>query len=200
MLSELLNKFKIGFFLLILLCFLTGVIYPLVVTVIAQVFFPHQANGSLVMQQDQVVGSRLIGQWFNSPYYFWGRPSATTPFPYNSANSSGSNLGPSNPIFLNKIENRIHYLRQADPDAQQLIPVDLVTASASGLDPDISPLAAFYQIPRVAQTNHLSHEQLLALIKGLIQRRSLYVLGEPRVNVLELNMALDKLTSQAQKK
>ncbi len=189
------KQLKISFMLLSILTLLTGVIYPLAVTAIAQLFFPWQANGSLLQDHNQIIGSQLIGQYFNSANYFWGRPSATSPFPYNAANSSGSNMGPSNPDFLTMVNDRVNHLHQSDSNNPQLVPVDLVTASASGLDPEISPLAAYFQINRVAKASHISAEKLRNLIDQLIIKRSFSILGEPRINVLELNLALNKLRS-----
>ena len=169
----------------------TGVIYPLVVTGIAQLVFPRQANGSLIVANGQTVGSSLIGQSFNDPKYFWGRLSATSPYPYNAAASSGSNLGPSNPALLDAVRARISALKAADPTNTQPIPVDLVTASASGLDPDISVAAALYQAPRVAKARGMNEDAVTALVDQYTEGRQFGFLGEPRVNVLELNLALD---------
>jgi K+-transporting ATPase ATPase C chain len=172
----------------------TGVIYPLVVTGIAQVAFHHQANGSLIESKDgKYLGSELIGQPFDDPGYFWARPSATAPFPYNAASSSGSNYGPLNPVLLDGIQKRIRALKAADPDNTRPVPVDLVTYSASGLDPHISIAAARYQVPRVARQRGLSETQVLALVTSFAQGRQLGILGEPRVNVLLLNHALDQI-------
>jgi K+-transporting ATPase ATPase C chain len=173
---------------------LTGVIYPLVVTGVAQLVFPHQANGSLITANGQTVGSGLIGQQFDDPMYFWGRLSATGPFPYNAAASSGSNLGPSNPALLDAVKARIAALKAADPTNTQPIPVDLVTASGSGLDPDISVAAALYQIPRVARERNMSEAEVRTLVDQHTKGRQLGFLGEPRVNVLELNLALDGIS------
>ena len=172
---------------------LTGVLYPLVITGIAQVIFPHQANGSLIVQNGQVVGSELIGQSFDDPRYFWGRLSATSPFPYNAASSTGSNLGPSNPALTEEVKARIAALKAADPTNNSPIPVDLVTSSGSGLDPDISIAAALYQVGRVAKARGLSEEDVIALVGHHTQRQQFGLLGEPRVNVLELNLALDEI-------
>ena len=179
---------------LLLLTLLTGAVYPAVVTGLAQVLFPHQANGSLIVAGGQVVGSELIGQPFDSPRYFWGRPSATAPYPYNAAASAGSNLGPTNPALVDAVAGRVRALRAADPDNLQPVPVDLVTASASGLDPDISPAAALYQAPRVARARGLDENALRQLVNQYTVGRQLGILGEPRVNVLELNLALDRLS------
>ena len=170
---------------------LTGVIYPLAVTGVAQVVFPQQANGSLILKDGKPVGSALIGQSFDDPKYFWGRLSATAPFPYNAAASSGSNLGPTNPALIAEVQARIDALHAADPQNTQPIPVDLVTSSGSGLDPDISVAAALYQAPRVARARGMSQAQVRALIDQFTVDRQFGILGEPRVNVVELNLALD---------
>jgi K+-transporting ATPase ATPase C chain len=170
---------------------LTGVIYPLVVTGIAQLIFPHQSNGSLISAKGQTAGSTLIGQQFDDPKYFWGRLSATGPFPYNAAASSGSNLGPSNPALLDAVNARIAALKAADPTNTLPIPVDLVTSSGSGLDPNISVAAALYQVSRVARVRGISVAVLTALVNQFTEGRTLGFLGEPRVNVLQLNLALD---------
>lgn len=198
MIREALKQIKIAFMFLLIFSLLTGLIYPAAVTALAQLFFSYQANGSLLQHDGKPIGSALIGQHFDAPNYFWGRPSATTPFPYNAANSSGSNMGPSNPEFLAIVKKRVNHLHQYDSDnpnkmSKQLIPVDLVTASASGLDPEISPLAAYYQIPRIAKARHVSEQQIQELVNQLIKKRTLHLLGEPRINVLELNLALDHL-------
>jgi potassium-transporting ATPase KdpC subunit len=173
---------------------LTGVVYPLAVTGLSLAFFNHQANGSLITDASgNVIGSALIGQPVSDPKYFWGRLSATPDFPYNAASSSGSNLGPDNPALLAAVQARIDALHAADPGNTQPIPVDLVTASASGLDPDISPAAALYQVPRVARLRGLSIEDVTSLVNSHTAGRWLGIFGEPRVNVLELNLALDKL-------
>lgn len=189
-----LKQIKIAFILLMLLTILTGVIYPLFVTGLAQLLFPWRANGSLLKQNNKIIGSELIGQSFSDPAYFWSRPSATTPMPYNAANSSGSNMGPTNPDFLATVKNRVIHLHQADLQNKNLIPVDLVTTSASGLDPEISPLAAFYQIPRIAKARGISETKIRIIIEKLILNRSFGILGEPRVNVLQLNLALNNLS------
>lgn len=179
--------------LFILLSVLTGVIYPLVVTAIGRVAFEHQAGGSLIMRAGQPLGSRLLGQPFDAPRYFWGRPSATSPQPYNGASSGGSNLGPTNPAQLDAIAMRIQALRAADPTNARRVPIDLVTASGSGLDPDISPAAAEYQITRVARARQLPEATVRTLVDGHRSERFLGLFGEARVNVLELNLALDQL-------
>ncbi len=186
------KQVKISLFFLLIFSLLTGLIYPVVTTLIAQVLFPYQANGSILRYQDKPIGSALIGQYIDAPDYFWGRPSATTPFPYNSASSLGSNMGPLNPEFLAIVKKRVATLHQYESKLI-LIPVDLVTASASGLDPEISPQAAFYQIPRIAKARNISEQEIIALVNQLIKKRTLYLLGEPRINVLELNLALDHL-------
>ena len=179
--------------LFLLLTLLTGIVYPLVVTAIAQVLFPHQAGGSILTRDGQPVGSALIGQSFGEPGHFWGRPSATTPRPYNGAASNASNLGPLNRALTDAIKVRIAVLHAADPGNTAPIPVDLVTASGSGLDPHISLAAANYQAARVARARGLPLERVQALIAARTEGRLLGVIGEPRVNVLELNLALDAL-------
>lgn len=171
---------------------ITGIAYPLLTTALAHAIFPSQAGGSLIEKNGKVVGSSLIGQSFTSPQYFWGRPSATSPYPNNSAVSSGSNLGPLNPALSDAVKTRVEALKVADPDNKMPIPVDLVTTSASGIDPEISPAAAMYQIRRVAKARHLNEDQVSALVDQHIQRRQFGILGEPRVNVLQLNLALDE--------
>ena len=189
-----LKQIKTALIFLLLLSLLTGFIYPAVVTLFAQIFFPYQANGSFIHVNGNTIGSILIGQYFDTPNYFWGRPSATTPFPYNAANSSGSNMGPSNPEYLATVKKRIAVLHQSNPDNQNaLIPIDLITASGSGLDPEISLQAALYQIPRIAKERHVSEEEIQTLIYKLMKKRTFHLLGEPRINVLKLNMALDQL-------
>ncbi len=172
---------------------LTGVLYPLAVTTVARVIFPDQAAGSLIVRNGRTVGSTPIGQFFDDPKYFWGRPSATAPFPYNAAASSGSNLGPTSTALRDAVSRRMAALRAADPEATGPVPVDLVTASASGLDPHISPAAAEYQVRRVARARGLSEDSVRRLARQFTQGRQFGILGEPRVNVLQLNMALDEL-------
>jgi len=176
---------------LALFTLLTGVLYPLAVTGMAQVLFPWAASGSLIERDGQILGSELIGQPFSAPQYFWGRPSATGPYPYNAAASSGSNLGPTNPTLQEAAKIRVEALQAADPGNTQPIPIDLVTASASGLDPHISLAAALYQVVRVARERGLSEEQVRHLVEEYTKQRLLGFLGEPRVNVLKLNLALD---------
>ncbi len=177
--------------LLIAFTLLLGVGYPMAITGLARLAFPSQAAGSLLRADGRVVGSRLIGQAFSDPKYFWGRPSATTPKPYNGIGSTGSNLGPLNPALLDQVKSGARSLREADPGNAQPIPVDLVSASASGLDPEISPAAALYQVPRVARARGLGVAQVEALVRAHEQDSLLGFIGEPRVNVLELNLALD---------
>jgi len=185
--------------LFVALTLVTGIVYPLVVTGVAQLVFPDQANGSLVRRDGHAVGSELIGQPFDDPKYFFGRPSATSVHPYNAAASTGSNLGPSNPALEETIRGRVDALRAADPTNHQRIPVDLVTASGSGLDPDISPAAALYQVGRVARLRGLPESPVRALVESHVVGRTFGVLGEPRVNVLELNLALDALPPAARR-
>jgi K+-transporting ATPase ATPase C chain len=174
-----------------ILTILTGVAYPLAVTGIAQLLFPHQANGSLVYKDGKPIGSTLVGQPFDDPKYFWGRPSATAPFPYNASASSGSNLGPSNPALTEAVEMRVAVLKAADPRNEAPVPVDLVTASGSGLDPHISPAAAEYQVRRVARARGKEEAVVRTLAIQHTEGRQLRLLGERRVNVLALNLALD---------
>jgi K+-transporting ATPase ATPase C chain len=176
-----------------MLSVLTGIVYPLAVTGIAKVVFPDQAAGSLIVKDGKPVGSRLIGQNFTDPKYFWGRPSVTSPQPYNASASGGSNLGPLNPALVDAVKGRIEALKSADPGNAAPIPADLVTASASGLDPHISPAAAEYQVMRVARLRGLSASAVRGLISDNTEGRQLGFLGERRVNVLALNLALDRL-------
>jgi len=180
-------RYAIGF--VVLLTVLTGVIYPLTVNGLAQALFRDRANGSLISENGEVVGSELIGQPFSDPRYFWGRLSATE---YDAAASSGSNYGPTNPALLEAVQARIDALRAVDPDNEEPIPVDLVTASGSGLDPHISIAAAQYQVPRVARYRDLSEDEVSALVDRFTEGRQFGILGEPRVNVLKLNLALDQ--------
>jgi len=175
----------------LLLTLLTGIVYPLLVTGISQLTMPGKANGSLIVREGKPVGSELIGQSFSDPKYFWGRLSATGPMPYNAANSGGSNLGPTNPALMEAVKVRVQALRDADPGNTQPVPVDLVTASASGLDPHISPAAAEYQLARVARVRIIKPDVVRKLIEAHTEDRQFGMLGEPRVNVLELNLALD---------
>jgi K+-transporting ATPase ATPase C chain len=193
------SQLRPAFFMLLIFTIITGVIYPLAVTGIAQVLFPSQANGSLIMVNGKAVGSELIGQQFDDPKYFWGRISATGTFAYNAFNaenltaSSGSNYGPLNPALIDMVQVRIDVLKAADPDNTLPIPVDLVTASGSGLDPHISVAAAVYQLHRVASARGLSEAEVQSLMEQYTEGRQFGFLGEPRVNVLKLNLALDRL-------
>ena len=187
-----LKELKPALFIFVILTLITGVLYPSLVTVIAQLAFQSQANGSLIERNGRTVGSRLIGQPFSDPKYFWGRPSATTPMPYNAGSSAGSNLGPTNPALEDAVKARIAALKDADPGQSAAIPVDLVTASASGLDPHISPAAAEYQLARVARVRGLVPKEVRRLVAANTEWRQFGVLGEPRVNVLTLNLALDQ--------
>ncbi len=189
------KQIKPAIVLFLLLTILLGIVYPLVVTGIAQVIFPVQSNGNVLEHNGKVVGSALVGQPFTSVKYFWGRPSATSPVPYNAGASSGSNLGPNNPALIDAVKARVDALHAADPTNKQLIPVDLVTASGSGLDPDISIAAAQYQVPRIARERNLNEQDVHALVTNNIQSCQFGIFGEPRVNVLALNLALDDLSA-----
>ncbi|WP_445371452.1 potassium-transporting ATPase subunit KdpC [Methylomonas sp. HW2-6] len=184
--------------MLLLLTLATGAVYPALVTLVAQTVFPEQANGSLIQTaHGEVVGSHLIGQSFSDPKYFWSRPSATAPYPYNANASSGSNLGPTNPALSEAVAARIQALKDADPGNNLPVPVDLVTASASGLDPHISPAAAEYQVPRIAKRRKIDESKLRELIAAHREDRQWGLLGEPRVSVLQLNLALDAVSFPA---
>lgn len=186
------SHFRPAAVLLLVLTLLCGAVYPLLVTGIGRVAFPEQAAGSLINEGGKLRGSRLIGQPFSSTRYFWGRPSATSPMPYNAAGSSGSNQGPLNPALVDAVKGRIEALRAADPGNTAPVPVDLVTASASGLDPDISPAAALYQAGRVARARGIPPSAVEDLVRRHTEQPLLGFLGEARVNVLELNLALDQ--------
>ena len=188
-----LKQLKPVFMVFLLLTVVTGIVYPLLVTGVAQLVFPEKANGSLMRSEGGYAGSELIGQPFDEPKYFWGRLSATPDFPYNSASSSGSNMGPSNPALVEAVKARVEALQKADPGNQSSIPIDLVTSSGSGLDPHISPAAALYQASRVARFRGLSEERVRTLVDQFTEPRQWGFLGEPRVNVLRLNLALDGL-------
>jgi potassium-transporting ATPase KdpC subunit len=185
------NQLRPALVLFVLLSLVTGLVYPLAVTGIAQLVMPGRANGSLILREGKPIGSALIGQPFADARYFWGRPSATAPQPYNGLASSGSNLGPTNPALTDGLNARLAALRAADPANAHPVPIDLVTASASGLDPHISPAAAAYQVERVARARGLDPEQVRLLIAQHTEGRDLGILGEPRVNVLQINLALD---------
>jgi potassium-transporting ATPase KdpC subunit len=189
------SQFRPALVLIVLMTVLTGIAYPLLVTAISQVGMPGRANGSLIVREGKPVGSSLIGQPFADPKHFWTRPSATSPYPYNASSSSGSNQGPTNPALTDAVAARIKALRDADPGNARPVPVDLVTASASGLDPEESLAAALYQAPRISRLRNLDPQALQALIGAHAQGRWLGLLGEPRVNVLELNLALDSLAT-----
>jgi K+-transporting ATPase ATPase C chain len=186
-----LTHLRVGMTLFVLLTLLTGVIYPALVTLVAQGVFPYQAKGSVLDKDGKPVGSELLGQSFDDPRYFWGRPSATEP-PYNAASSAGSNFGPTNPAWLKEVAKRVEAVRKAHPDQSGPVPVELVTASASGLDPHISPAAAEYQVTRVAKARGLSVDEVRRLVADHTEGRTFGLLGEPRVHVLRLNLALDQ--------
>lgn len=188
-----LKELKPALRMLLVLTVLTGAVYPALVTGIAQALFTSEANGSLIRKDGKVVGSKLIGQPFSDPKYFWSRPSATSPMPYNAGSSSGSNLGPLNPALAEAVKARIDALKAADPAQAELIPVDLVTASGSGLDPHISPAAAWWQAPRVARERKLPLDAVQKLVHAHTEGRQFGFFGEPRVNVLLLNLALDAM-------
>ena len=177
--------------LFVVLTVTTGILYPLIVTGIAKVAFPDAANGSLIVKGGKPVGSRLIGQNFSDPKYFWGRPSATSPMAYNASASGGSNQGPLNPALSEAVKGRVEALKAADPGNTRTVPADLVSASASGLDPQISPAAADYQVDRVARARHLDPAVVKAMVARYTEERQWGIFGEPRINVLELNLALD---------
>ena len=186
------TQLRVASVMLLLLTLVTGVAYPLTVTGLAQLVFPREANGSLLRRGDDVIGSELIGQSFSSDKHFWGRPSATLPVPYNGKGSAGSNLGPTHPQFLLNIQDRVAALRAAHPDQRGPVPADLVTASGSGLDPHITPAAAEYQVERVAKVLGWPSDDVRRLVAQSTEGRSFGILGEPRVNVLKLNLAIDQ--------
>ena len=186
-----LKELKTSIIIFAVLTVITGVVYPLFITAAAQALFRRQANGSLIYRNGQAIGSRLIGQQFDDPKYFWERLSATSPSAFNASSSSGSNLGPSNPALVDEAAARVKALKAADPGNQAFIPVDLVTSSASGLDPQISPAAALYQVARVSRLRGLPQDRVRQLVSRHTSARFLGLIGEPAVNVLELNCALD---------
>lgn len=173
---------------------LTGVVYPVCITLAAHAFFPNRASGSMIRQENRMIGSELIGQAFDDPAYFWGRPSATPNMPYHAGASGASNLGPTNPALVVAIQKRIDVLQAADPDNSSLIPIDLVTSSASGLDPHISPAAAFYQVARIARVRKLDPARVRALVEAHVEPPVWGFLGDPKIHVLRLNLALDATT------
>ncbi|MEZ0604844.1 potassium-transporting ATPase subunit KdpC [Paraburkholderia sp. IW21] len=187
------NLFRPLIVIFAVLTVVTGLAYPAVMTAVGQAAFHDQANGSMLEQDGKVVGSKLIGQQFDAPQYFWGRLSATSPTPYNPQSSGGSNLGPTNPALLDEVKGRIDALKAAGTDMSKPVPVDLVTSSGSGLDPEISPAAAAYQIERVAKARKLAANDVQALVDRYTSGRQFGILGEPRVNVLQLNLALDEM-------
>jgi len=195
MFTDILRQLRPTLVIFTAMTLLTGVVYPLAVTGVAAVLLPGPAAGSLIEQDGKVIGSRLIGQAFNADRYFWSRPSATTPV-YNAASSSGSNLGPTNPALIDAVKQRVSDLRAKHPAQKGDVPIDLVTASGSGLDPHISPAAAYYQVERVAQARSLPADRVRQLVDQNVEPRTLGVLGEPRVNVLLLNLALDEMKNQ----
>lgn len=186
------KELKTAILTFLILTIITGIFYPLFITGVSKVFFRSQADGSLIYRNGKPIGSSLIGQSFDDPKYFWPRPSATSPAAFNASSSSGSNLGPSNPALAETIKNRVTAYKAADPNNTNPVPIDLVTSSASGLDPHISLAGAYYQAPRVARLRNLSPDTIRAIILQHTNKRFLAVLGEPVVNVLELNLALDE--------
>lgn len=193
MFTDILRQLRPTLVIFVALTLLTGVVYPLVVSAVAWTVFPSAAHGSLIVKDGKTIGSKLIGQPFDDDKYFWSRPSATGPYPYNGGVSSGSNLGPINPALLDAVKQRVADAKAKHPDQTGDVPVDLVTASGSGLDPHISPAAAYYQVGRIARVRNLSEDKVRALVADHIEGRTLGLLGEPRVNVLLLNLALDEL-------
>jgi K+-transporting ATPase ATPase C chain len=197
--AALMSLWRPALILLGLFSVATGVVYPVITTALAQVACSSQANGSLLKNGDSTLGSTLIGQTFDSPRYFWGRPSATTPYAYNAGSSTGSNLGPTNPALRDAVKSRVAALQAADPDNHEPVPIDLVTTSGSGLDPHITPAAAYYQVSRVARERKLDRTRVRALVDQYVEPRTFGILGEPRVNVLRLNLALDRPRAAAER-
>ena len=187
------EQIRSAILMFVILSLLTGIFYPVFITGVAYIFFPHQATGSMLYQNNKLLGSALIGQEFTDPKYFWGRISETSPVAYNSSSSSGSNLGPSNPALIEKVKVRIRALKEFDPDNTNPVPIDLVTSSASGLDPHISIAGAYYQIPRVARMRGLTEDTVKAIVNKHTNSRIFGLIGEPVVNVLELNLELDSI-------
>jgi len=195
MFTEIIRQFRPTLVIFAAMTLLTGVVYPLAVSAVAWTLFPTPAAGNLIVKDGKVIGSRLIGQPFHDDKYFWSRPSATGPYPYNGGVSSGSNLGPTNAALTDAVKGRVATIREKHPDQKGDVPIDLVTASGSGLDPHISPAAAYYQVERVAAARNLKPDVVRQLVEQHVEIRTLGILGEPRVNVLLLNLALDDLKS-----
>ena len=195
MFTEILRQLRPTLVIFVAMTLLTGVVYPLAVSAVAWTLFPTPTAGNLIVKDGKIIGSRLIGQPFQSDKYFWSRPSATGPYPYNAGVSSGSNLGPINPALIDAVKGRVATIREKHPDQTGDVPIDLVTASGSGLDPHISPAAAYYQVERVAAARNLKPDVVRQLVEQHVESRTLGILGEPRVNVLLLNLALDDLKS-----
>jgi potassium-transporting ATPase KdpC subunit len=193
------KELRAGIMLLIFMTIITGIAYPALITTLAGNFFPWRSDGSMLEQNNKIIGSMFIGQSFTNPKYFWGRPSATLPFPYNAESSSGSNLGPMNPDYIAELKARKTALENSDTQNNLAVPIDMVTASASGLDPEISPQAAFYQVYRIAKARKIPADMVENLLRKFIQQPSFGLLGETRVNVLKLNLALDELDKQIPK-
>jgi potassium-transporting ATPase KdpC subunit len=187
------EQIKPAILVLLLFSIITGIIYPLLITALGNLIFPYQASGSLMLNDGKVVGSALIGQFFKDPQYFWGRPSATALYPYHAMASGGSNLAPSHPELINLLKQRINNLHQADPENTLPIPLELITSSGSGLDPQISPRAALYQTHRIAKARKITEDKIISLINEYTEPRQFNFLGESRVNILKLNLALDDL-------
>lgn len=187
------SQMKVALRLVIILSILTGILYPLLITGLAQLIFPWRSNGSVIVHHNKTMGSLLIGQYFTDEKYFWGRPSATSRVPYDAEHSSGSNLAFSNPIQVQNVKARVEHWKASNPDQNTPIPIDLVTASASGLDPHISPAAAYYQVSRIAKARNLPESTVRDLVERSIEERTFRIFGEPRINVFLLNLSLDDL-------